>query len=67
MKIAILHLSDMHIDNGNYLWLTKKTEQIVSAVWNEFSECGKIIIVVSGDIASSGKKEQYDYAKNFFP
>lgn len=66
MKIAILHLSDMHIDNGNYQWLIKKTEQIVSAVWNDFSECGKIIIVVSGDIANSGKKEQYDYAKNFF-
>lgn len=66
MKIAILHLSDMHIDSKNYQWLTKKTEQIVSAVWNDFSECGKIIIVVSGDIVYSGKKEQYDYAKNFF-
>ena len=42
MKIAILHLSDMHIDSGNYQWLTKKTEQIVSAVWNDFSECGKL-------------------------
>ena len=66
MRIAILHLSDMHIDSDNYQWLTKKTEQIVSAVWNDFSECGKIIIVVSGDIAYSGKKEQYDYAKGFF-
>lgn len=66
MKIAILHLSDMHIDSDNYQWLMKKTRQIVSAVWNDFSECGKIIIVVSGDIAYSGKKEQYDYAKDFF-
>lgn len=66
MKIAILHLSDMHIDSDNYQWLTKKTKQIVSAVWNDFSECGKIIIVVSGDIANSGKKEEYDSAKGFF-
>ena len=56
----------MHIDSKNYQWLTKKTKQIVSAVWNNFSECGKIVIVVSGDIAYSGKKEQYDYAKDFF-
>lgn len=66
MKIAILHLSDMHIDSDNYQWLTKKTGQIVSAVWNDFYECGKIIIVVSGDIANSGGKEQYNYAKDFF-
>lgn len=66
MKIAILHLSDLHIDNGNIQWLKKRTEQIVSAVWNNFSECGKILIVVSGDIAYSGKKEQYDDAKDFF-
>ena len=66
MKLAILHLSDMHIDNENYLWLTKRTKSIVSAVWNDFSECGKIIIVVSGDIANSGKKDQYGYAKSFF-
>lgn len=42
MKIAILHLSDMHIDNGNYQWLTKKTEQIVSAVWNDFQSAEKL-------------------------
>ncbi len=66
MKVAILHLSDMHIDSKNYQWLTRKTEQIVSAVWNDFSECKKIIIVVSGDIAYSGEKEQYNYAEKFF-
>lgn len=66
MKIALLHLSDMHIDSTNCQWLKQKTGQIVSAVWNDFSECEKIIIVVSGDIAYSGKKEQYDYAKDFF-
>lgn len=66
MKIALLHLSDMHIDSTNCQWLKQKTGLIVSAVWNDFSECEKIIIVVSGDIAYSGKKEQYDYAKDFF-
>ena len=66
MKIALLHLSDIHIDRTNYQWLIKRTDQIVSAVWSGFSECEKIIIIVSGDIAYSGKKEQYGYAKEFF-
>ena len=66
MKVAILHLSDLHIDCSNYQWITNKTEKIVSAVWNDFIECNKIIIVVSGDIVFSGKEEQYGYAKQFF-
>ena len=66
MKVALLHLSDLHIDRNNYQWMTNKTDQIVSAVWNDFSECNKIIIVVSGDIVYSGKEEQYGYAKLFF-
>ena len=66
MKVAILHLSDLHIDRNNYQWLINRTGQIVSAVWNDFSECNKIIITVSGDIVYSGKEEQYGYAKLFF-
>lgn len=66
MKLAILHLSDLHIEKGNYQWLLKKAEQIVPAVWNDFSDCGKIIIVVSGDIANAGTEEEYGYAKGFF-
>lgn len=66
MKVAILHLSDLHFDRANADWLIKKTELIVKAVWNDFFECGKIIIVVSGDIANAGTEEQYGYAKDFF-
>ena len=66
MKIAILHLSDLHIEKDNSQWLLKRAEQIVPAVWNDFSDCGKIIIVVSGDIANTGTEEEYDYARSFF-
>jgi len=66
MKVAILHFSDIHIDKDNSQWLLSKAEQIVSAVWNDFSNCSKIIIVVSGDIANTGTEEEYGYAKNFF-
>lgn len=57
MKVAILHLSDLHIDSSNYQWLINKTNHIVSAIWNDFSECNKIIIAVSGDVVYSGKEE----------
>lgn len=66
MKIAILHLSDLHIEKDNYQWLLKKAEQMVPAVWNDFFDCEKIIIVVTGDIANAGSEEQYGYAKEFF-
>ena len=66
MKVAILHLSDLHIDRNNYQWLINKTDNIVSAIWNDFSECNKIIVAVSGDVVYSGKEEQYGYAKLFF-
>lgn len=66
MKIAILHLSDLHIEKDNSQWLLKRAEQIVPAVWNDFSDCGKIVIVVSGDIANAGTEEEYGYAKEFF-
>lgn len=66
MKVAILHLSDIHIDKDNSQWLMKRVEQIIPAVWNDFSDCGKIVIVVSGDIANTGTEEEYGYAKVFF-
>lgn len=66
MKLAILHLSDLHMSSANADWLMKKTNQIVAAVWNDYYDCGKIIIVVSGDIANTGTEEEYGYAKQFF-
>ena len=66
MKVAILHLSDLHISKDNAEWLEKRAEQIVTAVWYDFSDCSKIITVVSGDIANAGTGEEYGYAKDFF-
>ena len=58
----------LNISGGNNQILPNatKAEQIVPAVWNDFSDCGKIIIVVSSDIANAGTEEEYGCAKRFF-
>ncbi len=66
MKVALLHLSDLHIEKENSQWMLKRAYQIVTAVRNDFSECAKIIILVTGDIVNAGTEEEYGYAKQFF-
>ena len=41
MKVAILHLSDLHMSAANADWLMRKINQIVAAVWNDYYDCGK--------------------------
>ncbi|MGD0279865.1 MAG: metallophosphoesterase [Smithella sp.] len=65
MKVSILHLSDIHFSlsrNNPILYLT---DAIASAISGQ-PYGDNIIIAVSGDIAFSGKKEEYDIASSFF-
>jgi len=62
MKIGILHLSDLHISNDNYL---NKVELIANACSFDIKHESYIYIVLSGDIAQSGRKEEYAKAKEF--
>lgn len=57
MRIAILHLSDFHIKETD-LFLDSKINAIVSSL-NVLNDIDDYIIVFSGDLAFSGKKEQY--------
>jgi len=65
MKIALVHLSDIHLRSSHDVVLTRK-KYFVAACRPVFQECDHAIIVVSGDIAFSGKKEEYDIAYSFF-
>ena len=58
MKIGILHLTDAHISSKND-FICSKTSKIVAAIKNVFEECEKIYIAFTGDIAKTGKKEEY--------
>lgn len=66
MKIAILHLSDLHIDADNADWIIDRAHQVANAVKLTCADCKKIYIVVSGDIANKGKIDQYKSAIVFF-
>ena len=64
MKIAIVQLSDIHITSDTDPVL-QRAELIASSLY-QYAECVKqIFLVLSGDIAYSGKEEQYDCASTF--
>lgn len=63
MKILILHLSDLHIKNKTYA-----DDSVINPIVSSLAEMpsfDNVIIVFSGDIAFSGKKDEYTYAKYF--
>jgi hypothetical protein len=64
MKTLILHLSDVHIQSANDPIIARRTK-IIEAIRNiEFALDGAAV-VVSGDIAYSGKEDQYLSAMEF--
>lgn len=66
MKIAIVHISDLHIDAGNAQWIIDRAHQVANAVKLNCSDSQKIYVVVSGDIANKAQPEEYESALTFF-
>jgi predicted MPP superfamily phosphohydrolase len=65
MKIAILHLSDIHIENDKD-WILMRGEKIARAILGIWQTLETIFIVITGDIANRGTEEQYKLAAKFF-
>lgn len=63
-KIAILHLSDLHIEKSGDI-RSVNVSKIVD-VLNTIKIFSSVLVIVSGDIAFSGKREQYDAAYELF-
>ena len=66
MKFAILHLSDFHLKKENSSWIIDRAHQVANAVKLSLTDCKRIYVVVSGDIANSGLVEEYEFAETFF-
>lgn len=64
MKVLFLHLSDMHI-KATDKYLDKKAEKLIQAI-NVNNGYDRLIVLVSGDVAFSGKVDEYRLAIKFF-
>jgi len=64
MRIAIVQLSDLHIRDLRSEVLLRPSK-IVSAVRSIVPSPGLVVLLYTGDIAYSGKKDQYDVADSF--
>ena len=63
-SLVVLHLSDIHIEEGENP-ITTQAAYIVAAVRAEAPDWDGCIIAVSGDIAKTGARGEYQIATDF--
>jgi Calcineurin-like phosphoesterase len=63
-KILVVQLSDIHIETAQDLVL-RKAEAIAAVVSTANDQPSRLLLVATGDIAYSGKPEQYKLAERF--
>lgn len=61
MKVAIIQLSDIHLKSEKDFVITHQ-EEFYRSCKHIINECSNLIIVITGDIAFKGAKEEYDLA-----
>ena len=64
MKLTILHLSDIHIRNSGDFVLTR-AKNISESMYKYRSSADSILLLLSGDVAFSGKEDEYILAEKF--
>lgn len=64
MKVALIQLSDIHLSERDN-FVVNKQDKMFAAMKDTLLSCQKIIVVISGDIANTGQKKEYDVAKTF--
>lgn len=65
MTAVVLHLSDIHVRSSKDLILSKG-HSIAACTFADLPEASIVFVVVSGDVAYSGKKEEYEAATLLF-
>jgi DNA repair exonuclease SbcCD nuclease subunit len=65
MKLAFLHLSDIHLrDTENEV--DKRADKIAAALASADPLIDACVVAITGDIAFSGRRVEYDRAREFF-
>lgn len=62
MKIGILHLTDLHIQNEVH---KDRIEHLVKAIDFDIKQISNLYLVLSGDVTNFGRKSEFDNAKIF--
>jgi len=65
MKIGILHLTDIHLTEGKNL-IEDRSAKIIGAMVQDFNNITQGYIIITGDIANSGKTSEYNIAEPIF-
>src|ERR1700745_616994 len=65
MKLAIVHLSDIHFKGKNDVGF-KRREKLANTIAFSRSPDERLLFIVTGDIAYSGTTIQYEAASDFF-
>jgi hypothetical protein len=63
MRILVIQLSDIHISLGENSFLSKK-DNLFNVVKNSTKEFDHVLLIISGDSAFSGQKEEYTIIEN---
>jgi len=63
-KILLLHLSDIHF-KSEFDHINTRASSIAATTYRWLPEVSGVLVILSGDIAFSGKKAEYDIATSF--
>ena len=64
MKIGLIHFSDIHI-NSELDFIIANKEAVAKACKAAVSDCTRVVVVITGDVANSGIAEEYQVAFDF--
>lgn len=62
MKLYVLHIGDMHISEN--CQLEENITQIASIVKSKTTDISNVLILITGDIANRGSKDEYNISEN---